>query len=142
MRSSASGNSCGAKGNCIREGPATYSWRQNQRQLLKARELGLPELRVRQWSEKKKMNLDHEQIRAEVLEILSTLAPGIQLARIVPEKPLRAQIDLDSMDWLNVLVAIHERLRVNIPESDYGKLQTLDGIVAYLAPKVAEASPD
>ena len=88
------------------------------------------------------MNLDHEQIRAEVLEILSTLAPGIQLARIIPEKPLRAQIDLDSMDWLNVLVAIHERLRVNIPESDYGKLQTLDGIVAYLAPKVAEASPD
>ena len=88
------------------------------------------------------MNLDHEQIRAEVLEILSTLAPGIQLARIIPEKPLRAQIDLDSMDWLNVLVAIHERLRVNIPESDYGKLQTLDGIVDYLAPKVTEASPD
>ncbi len=88
------------------------------------------------------MNLDHEQIRAEVLEILSTLAPGIQLARIIPEKPLRAQIDLDSMDWLNVLVAIHERLRVNIPESDYGKLQTLDGIVAYLAAKVTEASPD
>ena len=88
------------------------------------------------------MNPDHEQIRAEVLNILGTLAPGIQLARIIPEKPLRAQIDLDSMDWLNVLVAIHERLRVNIPESDYGKLQTLDGIVAYLAPKVAEASPD
>ena len=88
------------------------------------------------------MNLDHEQIRAEVLEILSALAPGMKLARIIPEKPLRAQIDLDSMDWLNVLVAIHERLHVNIPESDYGKLQTLDGIVAYLAPKVIEASPD
>ena len=88
------------------------------------------------------MTLNHEQIRAEVLEILSTLAPGIQLARIDPEKPLRAQIDLDSMDWLNVLVAIHERMRVNSPESDYGKLQTLDGIVAYLAPKVSEAAPD
>ena len=88
------------------------------------------------------MNLDHEQIRAEVLDILGTLAPGMKLAWINPEKPLRAQIDLDSMDWLNVLVAIHERMRVNIPESDYGKLQTLDGIVAYLAPKVAEAAPD
>ena len=88
------------------------------------------------------MNPDHEQIRTEVLEILGTLAPGMKLARINPEKPLRAQIDLDSMDWLNVLVAIHERMRVNIPESDYGKLQTLDGLVAYLAPKVAEAAPD
>ena len=88
------------------------------------------------------MNPDHEQIRTEVLEILGTLAPGMKLARINPEKPLRAQIDLDSMDWLNVLVAIHERMRVNIPESDYGKLQTLDGIVAYLAQKVSEALPD
>ena len=84
------------------------------------------------------MTLNHEQIRAEVLEILSTLAPGIQLARIDPEKPLRAQIDLDSMDWLNVLETIHEKLGVNIPEIDYGKVVTLDGIIAYLAARDTE----
>lgn len=88
------------------------------------------------------MSLDQEQIRFEVLHILRTLAPEIEPARIIPDKPLRAQIDLDSMDWLNVLVAMHERLQVNIPESDYGKLVTLDGIVAYLAARVTEAPPE
>lgn len=81
------------------------------------------------------MNLNDEQIRAQVLEILKALAPEIKPAQIIPDQPLRAQIDLDSMDWLNVLAALHERLQVNIPETDYGKLQTLDGIVAYLAAK-------
>ncbi|UCV04246.1 acyl carrier protein [Dechloromonas denitrificans] len=81
------------------------------------------------------MNLNDAQIRAQVLEILKALAPEIKPAQIIPDQPLRAQIDLDSMDWLNVLAALHERLQVNIPETDYGKLQTLDGIVAYLAAK-------
>lgn len=84
------------------------------------------------------MNLNDEQIRAQVLEILKALAPEIKPAQIIPDQPLRAQIDLDSMDWLNVLAALHERLHVNIPETDYGKLQTLDGIVGYLASKTPE----
>jgi acyl carrier protein len=77
-----------------------------------------------------------------VLEILKALAPEIKPAQIIPDQPLRAQIDLDSMDWLNVLAALHERLHVNIPETDYGKLQTLDGIVAYLAAKTPEKPAD
>jgi acyl carrier protein len=46
---------------------------------------------------------------------------------------LREQVDLDSMDWLNVIVGFHERFGVDIPEADYDKLTTLDAIVAYLA---------
>ena len=46
------------------------------------------------------------------------------------------------MDWLNVLAAIHEKLGVDVPEADYGKVQTLDGIVAYLAGKIPAASLD
>lgn len=88
------------------------------------------------------MSLDQEQIRCEVLQILRTLAPEIDTARIITDKPLRTQIDLDSMDWLNVLVAMHERLHVNIPESDYGKLVTLDGIVTYLEARNAEVPPE
>ena len=72
------------------------------------------------------MSLNQEQIRAEVLAIVKTLAPEIDPARIVSDKPLLKQIDLDSMDWLNVLATIHEKLGVNIPESDYGKVVTLD----------------
>ena len=47
------------------------------------------------------------------------------------------QVDLDSMDWLNVLVAIHEKLKVDIPEADYRKLVTLNDIVAYVGAKLA-----
>jgi acyl carrier protein len=82
------------------------------------------------------MSQQHEQIRTEVLAIVKRLAPEIDPAKIISDKPLRTQIDLDSMDWLNVLATIHEKLGVNIPETDYGKVQTLDGIVAYLAEKI------
>lgn len=82
------------------------------------------------------MSQQQEQIRTAVLAIVKRLAPEIDPTNIIPDKPLRTQIDLDSMDWLNVLAAIHEKLGVDIPESDYGKVQTLDSIVAYLAWKI------
>lgn len=82
------------------------------------------------------MSQQQEQIRTAVIAIVKRLAPEVDPARIIPDKPLRTQIDLDSMDWLNVLAAIHEKLGVDIPESDYGKVQTLDSIVAYLAGKI------
>lgn len=86
------------------------------------------------------MNPNNEQLRAAVFDILKILAPDVDPARIVSDKPLRTQIDLDSMDWLNVLAAIHEKLDVNIPETDYGKVVTLDGMIAYLAGKARQAS--
>ena len=72
-----------------------------------------------------------------MLEILKTLAPEMDAAELVADAPLRKQIDLDSMDWLNVLVAIHERLGVNIPVTDFVKLETLDSMVVYLAEKLS-----
>ena len=88
------------------------------------------------------MSHQQEQIRTEVLAIVKRLAPEIDPARIIPDKPLRPQIDLDSMDWLNVLASIHEKLGVDIPETDYGKVQTLDGIVAYIAGKTPAAAQE
>lgn len=88
------------------------------------------------------MSQKHEEIRTAVLAIVKRLAPEIDPARIIPDKPLRTQIDLDSMDWLNVLATIHEKLGVNIPETDYGKVVTLDGIVAYLAEKIPAVSAE
>jgi acyl carrier protein len=86
------------------------------------------------------MSQQNEQIRADVLAIVKRLAPEIDPARIIADKPLRTQIDLDSMDWLNVLATIHEKLGVDIPETDYGKVQTLDSIVTYLSEKIPAAS--
>lgn len=75
------------------------------------------------------------QTRETIAHVLGTIAPEVDLATIDPHTPLRDQIDLDSMDWLNVLVGLHERLKVDIPESDYARLVTLDDLVAYLGAK-------
>jgi acyl carrier protein len=80
--------------------------------------------------------MNEEQIRAAVLATLKTIAPELQAGEIQTDRPLRNQIDLDSMDWLNFLIGLHQRLKVDIPESDYGKLTTFDGILAYLAAKL------
>ena len=77
-----------------------------------------------------------EELKAQVLKLLATIAPELDAASLRADKPLRNQIDLDSMDWLNFLVALHERLKVDIPEADYGKLATLDQLLAYLKEKL------
>ena len=83
------------------------------------------------------MPLDQTRIRAGLLDIIKTLAPETDTTQLIPDAPLRKQIDLDSMDWLNVLAAIHERLGVAIPETDYRHLATLDSLTAYLATRLS-----
>jgi acyl carrier protein len=77
--------------------------------------------------------VDANEIRKVALAELKRIAP--ELEDVQAAKPLRDQVDLDSMDWLNFLVALNERLKIEIPEADYRKLGTLDQIVEYLARK-------
>jgi acyl carrier protein len=77
--------------------------------------------------------MDRSDVQAAVLSELNRIAPELEPGEVVAEKPLRDQVDLDSMDWLNFLVALHEKLKVEIPESDYARLGTLNQIVDYLA---------
>lgn len=55
---------------------------------------------------------------------ISSIAPELDPATLHPDEPLREQIDLDSFDFLNVLIALHERLGVEVPEKDYADVQT------------------
>ena len=64
---------------------------------------------------------------------LTEVAPEVDPAAIDPEADLVEQLDIDSMDFLNVVVAIHEQTGIEIPERDYPKLSTLNDAVAYLA---------
>ena len=80
--------------------------------------------------------MNRTELRAAVLEELKRIAPELEESELEPAKALREQVDLDSMDWLNFLVALHERLKVEIPESDYARLGTLDQTVEYLAKKL------
>jgi acyl carrier protein len=78
-------------------------------------------------------SFSREALRALVFEVLAGIAPEADPGALAGDAPLRDQLDLDSMDFLNLLVGIHERTGLDIPESDYGELQTLDALVAYLA---------
>jgi acyl carrier protein len=76
---------------------------------------------------------DRDDLRATVLRTLGDIAPEADLAALKPDLPFREQLDLDSMDLLNVVVALHAALGVEIPEADYPRLATLDACVEYLA---------
>jgi acyl carrier protein len=73
-----------------------------------------------------------DEIRATILDVLGAIAPEADPATIAPDQPLREQIDIDSFDFLNVIIRLHETLGVDIPEKDYAELLTLNGAVDYL----------
>jgi acyl carrier protein len=75
-------------------------------------------------------------IRKLVHDELNNIAPEIDMATVDPKADLREAIDIDSMDFLNFITAIHRRLSLDIPEEDYPKLITLDGAMAYIAAKL------
>ncbi len=80
--------------------------------------------------------MSDDEIRALVLKELHKLAPEAALEEIDPDTDLREQIDLDSMDILNLAIAIHERTGIDIPEADYPKMVTLTGAIDYLRPRI------
>ncbi|MCW5657275.1 MAG: GNAT family N-acetyltransferase [Burkholderiaceae bacterium] len=79
-----------------------------------------------------------DEIRKVVSDVIASIAPDFERERIEPARPLRQQVELDSMDWINVLSGLQERLQVDIPACDAGQLTTLDAIVGYLALRLAK----
>ena len=73
-----------------------------------------------------------EQLRGIVIRALTEVAPEIDPVAIDHDTDLAEQLDIDSMDFLNIVVAIHERTGIEIPERDYPKLSTLGDAVTYL----------
>ena len=80
--------------------------------------------------------MNEQQLRTTVITILQTVAPEVEEGDLQDERPLRQQVDLDSMDWLNFLIGLDEPLKVDIPESDYGRLVTLADVLDYLQEKL------
>jgi acyl carrier protein len=76
------------------------------------------------------------EIRKVIEEELGNIAPEADLRKLDPSADLREVLDIDSMDILNFVTAIHHRLGVDIPELDYPKLVTLDGATKYLVAKL------
>ena len=80
------------------------------------------------------MSVDVKKI---VLEIIEDVAPDEDLGGLNPAESLRDQLDLDSMDFLDIVMELRKRHKVEVPSEDYPKLATLDSCVEYLSPKFA-----
>jgi acyl carrier protein len=77
--------------------------------------------------------MTRDQIKTIVLRLLASIAPEADLERLNPTASFRDQVDIDSVDFLNFVVAVHKELGVEIPEKDYPKLATLNSCLDYLA---------
>jgi acyl carrier protein len=84
------------------------------------------------------MIADRQTLMDTAVAALRAIAPELEPDALEPGRPLRHQVDLDSMDWLNFLVSLHDRLKVNIPEADYARLVSLNDVVDYLQTKLAQ----
>ena len=78
--------------------------------------------------------MTHEDIVQAVKDIIRTIAPDEEVGGLNLTDPLREQIELDSMDFLDIVMELRKLYGVQVPEEDYKELATLDGCVAYLAP--------
>lgn len=80
---------------------------------------------------------ERERAELDVLDVLTGIAPEVDPSEIDTSVELRDQLEIDSMDLLNLLIGVHERTGVDMPERDYGKLVTIDDLVRCVAAKLA-----
>lgn len=82
--------------------------------------------------------MTRDQIRQAVLDIIADIAPDEDLSNIKGDVRLREQMDLDSMDFLDIVMELRKRYSVEVPEAEYMQLATLDSSVTYLEPKLKD----
>jgi len=83
--------------------------------------------------------VNEADLRNAVLRALYSIAPEAEGERIDPQANLRDQLDIDSMDFLNFLVALKGTVGVEVPEADYAQVASLDDCVRYLAARLPSA---
>ena len=81
--------------------------------------------------------MTRDEIFSRVVAELQNIAPGCEPESADPDADLREELDIDSMDFLNFIIAMHKTLGVDIPEGDYPKLMTMNGLIDYLQKKTA-----
>lgn len=80
-----------------------------------------------------------EEIKNVVLEIIQDIDDEADLENLKPDEALRDQLDLDSMDFLDIVMELRKRYKIQIPEADYPELATLDSCINYLIPRLQAA---
>ena len=82
--------------------------------------------------------MTEDEIRKVLQEELGNIAPEMDIEKLDATADLREALDIDSIDFLNFVTALHKRLGIGVPELDYPKLFTLNGAVSYFATKAAK----
>ena len=80
-----------------------------------------------------------EEIRQVILDILARIAPDEDLSALEDDIPFREQMELDSMDFLDIVMELRKQYRIQIPEEEYSNLATMAGTVRYLMPMLRDA---
>lgn len=78
------------------------------------------------------------EIKAEILDILDDISPDEDLESLDDDQPFREQLELDSMDFLDIVMELRKRHRIQIPEEDYGHLASMTSTVTYLEPRMKD----
>ena len=81
--------------------------------------------------------MTRDEVMVIVLGALSDIAPEIEIERLDQDAELRTEADLDSMDFLNFVVALHEQFTIEIPEADYSELSTLSDCATYILARIS-----
>lgn len=80
--------------------------------------------------------MTREAIKEVILEIIKGIDEDADTSTLASDKPLRDQLDLDSMDFLDIVMELRKRYKLQIPEADYPQLATLDSCINYLEPRL------
>lgn len=83
--------------------------------------------------------LSNTEVRTKVLDIIADIALDDDVTGISDEIALREQLDLDSMDFLDIVMELKKRHKIEVPQEDYPQLATMKSCVEYLAPKFNHA---
>ena len=78
------------------------------------------------------------EIREEIINILEVIAPDEDLTDLADEVPFREQLEMDSMDFLDIVMELRKRYRFQIPEEDYNELASMQSTITYLEPRMKD----
>ena len=82
--------------------------------------------------------MTRDEIKTVILEIIEDIDEDADFDSLNPDEPLRDQLDLDSMDFLDIVMELRKRYKLQIPEEEYPELSTLNSCVNYLEPKLQD----
>lgn len=79
--------------------------------------------------------MNEQEIKKTIFQLLKRIAPDTEPSELKPDENIRETLAIDSFDTLQFIVALNEHLGIDIPEEDYGKINTLEALVSYISGK-------